>query len=35
MNASQEEIDNDMEILVHPNRVYLDDYKLISFNYPG
>lgn len=34
MNASQEEIDNDMEILVHFNRVYLDDYKLISLNYP-
>lgn len=34
MNASQEEIDNDMELLVHFNRVYDDDYKLISLNYP-
>lgn len=34
MNSSQEEIDNDMELLVHFNRVYDDDYKLISLNYP-
>lgn len=34
MNASKEEIDNDIELLVHYNRTYLDDYKIISLNYP-